>query len=108
MKILLAIVAMFASSAFASTENPHEVFSMEKNFSNNVKINFVQAANIQATCDKESRKRGFGGFNYPVEACSFFDTSTFNNSCTIVTGKTTNYHTIGHEMRHCLQGNFHK
>jgi hypothetical protein len=110
MKFLLVIAALVTSSAFASgtSENPHEVFSMEHNNSNNVKIKFIQASNIQKTCDAESRKRGFGGFGYSVEACSFFDTSAFNNSCTIVTGKTTNFHTIGHEVRHCLQGNFHK
>jgi hypothetical protein len=30
------------------------------------------------------------------------------DECTIITPLTANFHTIGHEVRHCLQGSFHK
>ena len=93
---------------YETTENPHEVFSMSTNHSNKVTISFVQAGNVQATCDAESKKRGLGGFLEAVEACSFWSASKVGNECTIVTAKKTNYHTLGHEVRHCLQGNFHK
>jgi hypothetical protein len=110
MKYILIALLFLASNVFAyeTTENPHEVFNVTKVMSNKIEITFISTKDIQGTCDSESKKRGFGGFPYAVEACSFFDTSRYNNQCTIVVGQTTNYHTIGHEMRHCLQGNFHK
>lgn len=98
----------FAQERFYTSENPHEEFSVSKVNANEIQLTFISANNVQHACDQESRKRGLGGFKYAVEACSFFDTKSTNNKCTIVVGKTTNYHTIGHEMRHCLQGNFHK
>jgi hypothetical protein len=110
MKYLLVALALFVSNAFAGNtlEDPHERFMVSRVNSNNIAVTFISTQNIQATCDAESRKRGYGGFPYSVEACSFWDASKTNNKCTIVVGQTTNYHTIGHEMRHCLQGNFHK
>jgi hypothetical protein len=113
MKYIIAALLVVAFNAnavehFDTPENPHEEFSVSHVMSNQIAITFISAADVRAVCDSESRKRGFKGFPFPVEACSFFDTSRVNNKCTIVVGKTTNYHTIGHEMRHCLQGNFHK
>jgi hypothetical protein len=110
MKYLLVALALIASNAFAynTLENPHEVFNVTRVNSNNITVTFITATNIQKTCDAESKKRGYGGFPMAVEACSFWDASKVNNRCTIVVGQTTNYHTIGHEMRHCLQGNYHK
>jgi hypothetical protein len=110
MKYILVALALFVSNAFAydTLEDPHEVFNVSKVNSSSIAVTFITSTNIQKTCDIESRKRGFGGFPYAVEACSFWDASPINNKCTIVVGKTTNYHTIGHEMRHCLQGNYHK
>lgn len=93
---------------FETSENPHEEFNISRMYSNNVQVTIITSSNVVKTCDQESRKRGNGGFNGSVEACSFFDTGSSNNKCTIVLEKTTNYHTLGHEMRHCLQGNFHK
>lgn len=107
--VLLALVLVCTSAfAFASKENPHEEFSMSKNFSNEIALTIIPSDNVQATCDSISRKRGHGGFKYAVEACSFWDSSRFGNKCTIVLPKNTNYHTIGHEMRHCLHGDYHK
>jgi len=108
MKVLVMLVALFASNVFAYQENPHQEFDMTRNYSNDVSMTFIQAKNVQAACDKESRKRGYGGFNYAVEACSFWSKLPVGNSCTIITARTANFHTIGHEVRHCLQGDYHK
>lgn len=108
MKYIVLALLVVASNAFGYNEDPHEVFNVQRVNSNNIAVTFISTDNIQKTCDAESRKRGFPGFNIAVEACSFWDSSPINNKCTIVVGQTTNYHTIGHEMRHCLQGNFHK
>lgn len=93
---------------FVTAENPHEHFSIAQMNANKIEMAFIATKDVRSVCDAESKKRGFGGFNRPVEACSFFDTSSFNNKCTVVLPTITNYHMIGHEIRHCMQGNFHK
>ena len=109
MKILLvALVTLVTLSAHAYTEDPHQAFNLAKNNTNQIAVTIIPTNDVQGTCDKESRKRGFGGFKYAVEACSFWEPSKHNNQCVIVLPSWANYHTVGHEMRHCMQGNYHK
>jgi len=107
MKKALATLSLLAStSVSAYYEDPHQPFDMTHNQVNQTKITFIQApGDITKSCDEESKRRGFGGMPYKVDACSFYNGSM--SECTIVTGKTTNFHTIGHEVRHCLQGHWH-
>jgi hypothetical protein len=111
MKTALAVVALLVSTnTFAYYENPHQEFDMTNNMTNKTTITFRQVNNVTAECDKESRKRGNTGFGYNVDACSFWNGNRVlgSDECVIITAKTANFHTIGHEVRHCLQGNFHK
>jgi hypothetical protein len=106
---LFTLFLPFSSVRAGNTlENPHETFSIAKVNSNNIALTVIASKNVQATCDAESKKRGYGGFGRSVEACSFWDASSFNNKCTVVLPEVTNFHTIGHELRHCLKGNWHK
>jgi len=106
---MLVALMLVTTNSFAYHEDPHQQFDMTSNMTNNVTISFIQTKNVQATCDLESRKRGGKGFGMSVEACSFWDrTMSGPDSCVIVTSTTANFHTIGHEVRHCIQGNFHK
>jgi len=104
MKKALLVLLLLSSKAFATTEDPHQQFDMSHNMTNQSTITFIQTNNVQETCDKESRNKGLGGFGYSVEACSFWTKTT----CTVITAPTANFHTIGHEIRHCLQGSWHK
>ena len=61
--------------------------------------------NVQQACEAESRRRGFNGFGYSVEACSFWNGN--GTECIIITKSKTNNHELGHELRHCFQGNYH-
>lgn len=111
MKNLLAVALLTMpvyASAYATTENPHQVFNISRVNSNEITVNIIASDNVQKTCDAESVKRGYGGFKYSVEACSFWSGKSRGNTCTIVLPRNTNFHTIGHEFRHCLQGDFHK
>jgi hypothetical protein len=104
----LLILALVSTSAFAYYEDPHEEFDMTRNQTNKSYITFRQTSNVQAVCDAESRKRGMNGFGFAIEACSFWGKNVNGiDECTVVTGPTANFHTIGHEIRHCIQGNFH-
>ena len=89
--------------AHAYKEDPHQSFPTSKNTTNKTTITWTPVDNVQKRCEAESHKRVFGGFNYPVEACSFWA----SNTCQIVTAKFVNFHTLGHEVRHCFQGEFH-
>jgi hypothetical protein len=105
-KALAVLLTVVSFNSLAYYENPHQQFDMTNNLSDNMQIIFRTSKNINQTCQAESVKRGLGGFGYGVEACSFWNND--HTQCTVITSTTANFHTIGHEIRHCLQGNFHK
>jgi len=97
-------IAIFATSSNANNwRDPESRFSASKNFTNTSTVTWQVVDNVQKSCDAESRRRGNGGFGYSIDACSFWD----GNICTIITGRMTTLHEIGHELRHCFQGNYH-
>lgn len=106
---LLALLLVANGAAARDTlEDPHQEFSTSGNHTDVSTITWQSASNVQAECDRQSKRRGFKPFAYSVEACSFWEGSRYGNQCHIVTSKRVNFHTIGHEMRHCFQGAFHK
>ncbi len=66
-------------------------------------IQWVLVKDIQGVCNTESKKRGLGGFNFQVDACSFWN----GPNCIIYTRESTTLHELEHEMRHSFQGNYH-
>lgn len=102
-QLLLTFMLSLSLNSHAYKEDPHKVFSTSKNLTNQITVKWDAVDNVQAACEKASHKRGHGGFNFPVQACSFWNMST----CHIITAKKVNLHTIGHEIRHCFQGSFH-
>jgi hypothetical protein len=103
-KMALAVTLVFlALNSHGFSEDPKAMFPASKNFTNQTTVRWEAVDNVQAACEKGSHRRGYGGFNYPVEACSFWDKST----CHVITAKKVNFHTLGHEIRHCFQGAFH-
>jgi hypothetical protein len=102
--VAFVTIAFFATSAVANNwKDPESKFDATKNFTSTSSITWTVVDNVQKSCEAESRRRGNGGFGYSVDACSFWDGS----SCVIITGRKTTLHEIGHEMRHCFQGNYH-
>lgn len=103
------LVAFFAIAFFATNSaaqewsDPYARFDTKQNIHKTVILTWVYTNNVTQMCDKESKRRGLGGFDYSVEACSFWDA----NKCTVITKKQTNTHELGHEVRHCFQGNYH-
>ena len=109
MKKALAVILVVTSlNTFADVRDPNwqngeASFKATDNIVNSSNIKWVVVSNINATCDAESKKRGFGGFGFSVDACSFW----VDKQCTIFTGARTTMHQLGHEVRHCFQGSFH-
>ena len=104
-KALFVLLIIFTSAA---TAGPFTKFDVTKNMTNMTTITWEQVDNVQKACDTESKKRGLGGFKIQVEACSFWGKRLTLDVCHIITEKKTDLDTIGHEMRHCFQGAFHK
>lgn len=103
MKTFLLIV-MYAVSTMAHAKdiwNKDEKWPMKAATSMTVTV--IPVDNVQAACEKESRRRGNGGFGFGVEACTFWE----SNSCTIIIAKKETHHTLGHEFYHCRAGGFH-
>jgi len=84
-------------------DNPYAEFDANKNKYKTVKVIWKPVDDIQATCDAESIKRGFPAFEHAVRACSFQKA----DQCTIFTRTTMDMHTIGHEIMHCYQVDWH-
>ena len=110
MKKALVVLLMFAGTVHAS-----ERFSTNSNFVTTSTINWIKVDNVFEACDTESKNRGNGGFarlgsGQKMDGCAFWSNPTPNktNMCTVITAKTTDHDTLGHEVRHCFQGNFHK
>ena len=107
MKTKFIAVSLIIAKSFANAndwDNPNVPFDTKKNFTDVSTIKWVVVDNVQAACEKESHNRGYGGFGYGVLACSFFK----GDQCTIITGKKTTMHQVGHEVRHCFQADWHK
>jgi hypothetical protein len=100
--ISLIFVASLASAN--DWDNPNTPFDTKKNFTNSSTITWVTVDNVQEACEAESRNRGYNGFGVKLLACSFYK----GDQCTIITGKKSNMHQLGHEVRHCFQGSWHK
>jgi hypothetical protein len=100
---LLAIMAALSFNVFAYTDDPTAPVKINTP-NKTMTVSFRFENNPTQACERESRKVGNGGFGYAVLGCSFW-TST---ECVIIVGKTTNQHTLGHEVLHCIKGNWHE
>jgi hypothetical protein len=113
MKKALAVFLAVVSLSVSAKETPFDEFSMNDNFTNDVTITLVPVDNVAAACQAESRKRGFNGFTVnpgkKIDACSFWKEINGKDTCTIVVPRNNvTYWNLGHELRHCVQGSFHK
>lgn len=109
MKKLFYILLLISNTVYAEMEkSAYEKYSTQPNVNKDVKIKWVVVDNIQKTCDGLRKKQTGKKFGYALDACSTWKTGFFSNECTIITGKMVNNDIIGHELRHCFQGNFHQ
>lgn len=102
-KLIAILITAQTSLAFGFNDNPNSLFDASNNDVQEMNVIWKPVDNVQKVCETESRRRGHNGFGYAVNACSFWEGKT----CTIITKKQTNMHALGHELRHCFQGNWH-
>ena len=90
--------------------NEFTPLSKEERIMNVVKIkweakNDVSEVCLQAVQKSKDPKVRDGAYFTPPLACAVWYTST--NECTIYTAKNVSHTILGHEMRHCFEGQFH-
>ena len=110
MKSLILIFLAFGSAAQSESitphawDDPHAKFNAKNTITNQTIVTWKRVDNVIDECNTEFERLGFAKILYRVQACSFWT----KTSCTIITSKTTTQHSLGHELRHCFQGNWHK
>ena len=85
-------------------DDPGAKFDATQTITDKSTIIWKRVDDVQAGCNAESERLGVAKIPYRVKACSFYN----KNTCTIITGKKTTQHSLGHELRHCFQGEWHK
>ena len=95
---------------------PHEVSShemktfkplpLEKRVMAEVKLRWLVRDDVAQYCARAIQMGQEQAYITPPVACAVWDKST--QECTIVTGSTTSHLALGHEVRHCFEGHFHR
>ena len=103
--VTLLMLPLMANAQWSFDNSGGRVFDMSKNITKKttVELKYVEPQDIQKTCDSLSRKFGNNGYNYGVLACTFF----WDDKCVVVVPKKVDMRTVGHEMMHCFQGDWH-
>jgi hypothetical protein len=106
-KLLLALFlaqsVMAHAAEYFDWDNPTRDFDATRKTHNTVRVEWRAVDNVREYCSKLNIARGFGPIKHEISACSTQD----GNLCVIITGKKANMHNLGHELRHCFQGNWH-
>jgi hypothetical protein len=117
MKKALVLATLLSTAAFAET--PYDKFNViddatmnAKHFTLESKISWVFTENVNQLCESQAKKHGTKPFNVgnkKMDGCSFwYKDKEGADMCVIITNVKTDYWTLGHEVRHCFHGGFHK
>jgi hypothetical protein len=108
MKILAILTSMvFATNALAydAPNIPsNQLFDFTKRITSNTQVSIETASNVKEACDKKAMSYKVAPNYVNPMACSFWT----NSYCVIIVGEKTSLDTLGHEIRHCFQGHWHK
>lgn len=73
---------------------------------NTVKMRWEVREDVAAYCAAASGMDKERAYTTPPLACAIW--SQARQECTVVTGRVTTHVALGHEMRHCFEGHFHR
>jgi hypothetical protein len=109
-KIVLTVIMLV--STVVNAESAYDKFRTDDGKYPTVVVTYRSVDNVQQACDAENRKRDGRSFGFKLNACSFRDIEEFGGkplpTCLIIVARIANYHTYGHELRHCFVGQFHQ
>jgi len=102
-----SLITVSISAHSAVVETPYDTFSLENSSVKVSNISIVIVKNLEETCRKLESKNSHRTVSKFVEACSTWSFASGQSNCTIYTAKIIDFWILGHEVRHCFQGNFH-
>lgn len=107
--IYVLLVFCLSNQSWAQWEfdnSGSRIFDMRSNSQQTMRITLesVAASEVKGACDRKSKALGYGGFSYEAIACAFWKGKT----CHIILPHKVDMRTIGHEVMHCFQGDWHK
>jgi len=108
--ILIPLLIIISFNVHSREESPYDTFKTDKNLFNDVKITwiYVPAKILAKTCNEYVKKFHIEPiYNNRTEACSITDIGA-NHDCIIITDIKPTIWALGHEIRHCYQGPYHK
>jgi hypothetical protein len=107
-KLLFCLLFLSFSVAAEYSEDPYAKIPTDNNMTNKSKITWRPVDDVVKECNKERVKYGQKPYTFQVQACASWGFNLFRQAeCVIITSKTPNMATLGHEMRHCFQGSYH-
>ena len=113
---MLAVAAVLLSlTGCAVTQGPSLPMTELESFTpvsssarvmNEVKVRWEVRENVAAVCSGAAQLSMAQAWMTPPVACAMWNVAT--KECVIITGKKVSHVELGHELRHCFEGNFHR
>nr|WP_231624587.1 hypothetical protein [Limnohabitans sp. 63ED37-2] len=85
---------------------PFNAMSSNYRIMNQVRINWEVREDVAHFCTQAKSMGRQQSYLTPPMACAIWD--ILKAECTIVTGPVTSHVALGHELRHCFEGHFHR
>ncbi len=73
---------------------------------NDVKVRWEVRENVSEVCGRAAKISATQAWMTPPLACAMWNVAS--KECVIITGKKVSHLELGHELRHCFEGNFHR
>lgn len=106
--LALAACQSTGGGAYLSASEMGEFIPLahDKRIMNDVKLRWEVRADVAEHCANSMGMDKERAYNTPPLACAIW--SVRNKECTVVTGPNTTHLALGHEVRHCFEGHFHR
>jgi hypothetical protein len=85
---------------------PFNVMPANYRIMNQVRINWEVRDDVAHFCAHSKSMGREQSYLTPPMACAIWD--ILKAECTVVTGPVTSHVALGHEVRHCFEGHFHR
>jgi hypothetical protein len=113
---LMSVIALVIGLSGCQGASNHKVSSLEfasfnvmpanYRIMNQVRINWEVREDVAHFCAHAKSMGREQSYLTPPMACAMWD--ILKAECTVVTGPVTSHVALGHELRHCFEGHFHR
>lgn len=110
LKVIAVLLSIFTSASVNAKgeygtfdDNPKKPFDASNHNYETMLITWKVVKDVNKECNKMRIKRGVKPFGFSVDACSTWN----GRMCTIITKTKPTMWSVGHEIRHCYEGDWH-